>query len=80
MEETREQKAARLAARAEEVYRKIEKKFTFEQWKEQVNRVLEARLGLSADDLPDWDYRSAYDDGILPTVAATRAMRAAEDF
>lgn len=53
---------------------------TFEEWKRAVDACVEARLGLGADDLPDFDYRRAYDAGRTPAATAAAAIRAARDF
>ena len=53
---------------------------TFDQWMQEVNRAVEHLVGLSADDLPDWNYRDAYDDGASPSSAARQAIRAARDY
>lgn len=47
---------------------------TFEQWLAKVDSVLISRCGLSSDDLPDWCYRDAYEDGTSPRQAAQQAM------
>ena len=52
----------------------------FETWLEQVNGYMARLCGMSAYDLPDWNYRDAYDDGVKPTTAAKRAIRAAREF
>lgn len=52
-------------------------KLTFEQWLKEVDRYVVALCGLGADDLPDWGYRNAYDDGVSPIAAARKAYRAA---
>jgi hypothetical protein len=53
---------------------------TYEQWFQEVDRLVQRLIGLGADDLPDWNYRDAYDDGVTPSRAAARAIRAARDF
>ena len=52
----------------------------FETWKKQVDQIIVATLGLSSDDLPDWDYQSAYNHNVSPKDAARRAIRAAKNF
>jgi hypothetical protein len=47
---------------------------TFEQWKQEVDRAVQSLAGLSADDLEDWGYRDAYDDGMSPKRAAIHAL------
>jgi hypothetical protein len=53
---------------------------TFDQWMQEVNRAMDALCGMVSEDLPDWNYRDAYDDGVGPRIAAARAVRAARDF
>jgi len=56
-------------------------KRTFEQWKAIVNAIVESLAGgLSSDDLPDYDYRTAYENGVSPSTAARKAIRAAREF
>ena len=50
---------------------------TFEQWKNEVNRHLINLSGVGCDDIEDWDYWNAYDDGMSPKVAAKKALNAA---
>lgn len=51
----------------------------FDRWMADVDAYFLLRLGLSADDLPDYCYRDAYDDGATPTQAARAALRAARE-
>lgn len=44
-------------------------KLTFNQWMRQVDRLLEAALGLSSMDLSDQCWRDMYDDERSPTDA-----------
>lgn len=37
---------------------------TFEQWKERVNQYVIGMSGMDVDDLPDWDFRTAYANGM----------------
>lgn len=46
---------------------------TFETFMEHVDSFLEANFGIIADDLPDYDYRTAYDAGYSPSEAAADA-------
>jgi hypothetical protein len=48
---------------------------TFEQWKAKVEEVLRFCYGVSADDLPDVDYYSMWEDDVSPRNAARRAIR-----
>lgn len=52
---------------------------TFEQWRKEVDRIVQVKTGLSLDDLPDVDTRSMYDDETHPRVAAARAIRNARE-
>ena len=53
----------------------------FRLWMSKVNAIIASRLcGLTSDDLPDWNYRDAYDEGTTPSRAAAQAMRAAKDY
>lgn len=40
---------------------------TFETWMIQVDRALVRRIGLESSDLPDWDYWTAWEDGLTPS-------------
>lgn len=42
----------------------------FRAWMRRVDAALEARCGLGSDDLADYAYRDAYDDGAAPTDTA----------
>lgn len=46
----------------------------FERWKRSVDRAVESRIGLSADDLPDCPYRDWFEDDVPPDAAACRAI------
>lgn len=52
----------------------------FEKWKKLVDEHVQRLCGLSADDLPDWDYYSAYEDDVSPAKAAKMAIAAARNF
>lgn len=47
---------------------------TFEQWMQRVNQILGSTIGLDADDLPDWHYYDAWEDGVPPKEAAREAL------
>jgi hypothetical protein len=51
----------------------------FAVWMEAVDREIENRCFLSADDLPDQPYRDWFDCGLSPKEAAVRAIRNASD-
>jgi len=52
----------------------------YDQWKAEIDHFLFALCGLCADDLPDYAYRDAYDDGKSPQATARAAYRAAQEF
>lgn len=53
---------------------------TFDEWMKQVDSEIEKHFGLSSDDLPDWTYADAFEDGMKPEDAAQEAMSAAMEF
>jgi hypothetical protein len=53
---------------------------TFEEWYREVDLEVSALIGLGRDDLPDYCYRDAFDDGRSPRQAAKAAIRNAGDF
>ena len=54
------------------------RKQTFEEWYAEVDQWVVRKCGLSRDDLPDWNYRDAYEDGVQAHHAAAKAIRAAK--
>lgn len=52
----------------------------FKEWKQKVNVYVVKLTGLSCDDLPDYPYYNAYQNGDSPSVAAKDVIRAAKDF
>ena len=52
----------------------------FAAYMDKVNAHLLDRVGLEADDLPDYDYWSTWEAGIPATQAAEEAIRHAADF
>ena len=50
---------------------------TFTAWLGRVDDALEDTCGLTSEDLPDYLYRDAYEDGESPKRVARRAYRAA---
>ena len=55
------------------------KTLTFEQWMSQCNGWIADAIGFAdADDLPDWHYWDAFDDGMKPREAAEAAIDAAK--
>lgn len=53
-------------------------KLTFTQWYEKVSAVVVRLSGVSADDLPDFDSWSMWNDGTLPYIAAREALEEAD--
>jgi hypothetical protein len=48
-------------------------RLSFSCYRREVNRLIEAKCGLSLDDLPDVTIRDWYDDGVSTKSAASRA-------
>lgn len=48
---------------------------TYERWMKMVNLYVQHYCGLSTDDLSDYDYVTAYEDGVSAQVAAKRAIK-----
>lgn len=46
----------------------------FAQWMRLVDKHLERMVGFTSADLPDWGYRDAHDDDLLPIDAAKDAL------
>lgn len=55
-------------------------KMSFEQWRAKVNMYVEMYIGLGCDDLPDWDYWYAWNDGMSPSKAASEVVRNAKSY
>jgi hypothetical protein len=52
---------------------------TFAQWMQAVDdRISVMAGGCTSDDLADYPYRDAYDDGVRAVTAARRAIKAQE--
>jgi hypothetical protein len=47
----------------------------FESWMEEVDRVVETRVGLSVHDLEDVAFSDWFEDGVSAKSAASRAIR-----
>jgi hypothetical protein len=56
------------------------RKIDFETWCEMVDSEIYRLCGLGRDALPDWDYWSAWEDGVTVTAAARRVIRAAREY
>lgn len=52
-------------------------RLSFDQWKDRVSGIILHRVGLTADDLPDWCYYDSWQVGDTPSQAAVSAIRAA---
>ena len=51
---------------------------SFTDWLCKVNKAIEARIGLTSDDLPDCPYRDWFEDGMGPNTAARLAIKNSE--
>ncbi len=51
----------------------------FENWKAEVNQILENRVGVGCDDLPDFNYADAYDSGQTPKEVGEAVIAEALD-
>lgn len=47
---------------------------TFDEWKNKVNAEVQNLIGLSADDLPDFTYRDAFEAGESPESVAQQVV------
>ncbi len=54
-------------------------KKTFEQWKREVDEELYDLCGLDSDGLPDWQYKTAYEEKMSPKRAARAVLRNARE-
>jgi hypothetical protein len=52
----------------------------FTRWMQNVNAAIAKRTGLTADDLPDFGYRDAFDHGTSAAATAAKAIRASREF
>lgn len=53
-------------------------KLSFENWMREVNAEISRRTSMVSDDLPDWRYRDAYDEGMTAKRAAAKAIQNAK--
>jgi hypothetical protein len=60
-------------------YKSPRQRLSFAQWRGAVNAYVVRRVGLDCDDLPDWRYRDAYDDGMSPSRAASQVVKNAKE-
>ena len=49
----------------------------FVAWRNEVDREIQKIARVSGDDIDDWGYASAFDDGVKPADAARYALEAA---
>ena len=54
-------------------------KQAFEQWMAEVDKQIENLCGISANDIDDWCYWDAWDDGMMIDEAARQAVNNAAD-
>ena len=52
----------------------------FTAWMAEVDKHILNAVGMDHNDLPDWRYRDAFEEGMAPVKAAKRAVKAAEGF
>jgi hypothetical protein len=50
---------------------------SFEQWMEQVDEAVQAMVGCSVYDLPDYCFRDAYEEGRRPRSVARDVLKEA---
>ena len=50
-------------------------KTTCEQWMKEVDSLISRQIGLGANDLPDFLYRDAYDDGRTTKSVAREVIK-----
>lgn len=55
-------------------------RMSFQAWKRLVDAALLAGCGMVGDDLPDYGYWDAYEDGVDPRTVAKRVIRAAGEY
>lgn len=52
---------------------------TFDECMVTVTAIMVRKCGMGPDDLPDWRYHSAYDEGMSPIRAAASVLTSAKD-
>jgi hypothetical protein len=52
----------------------------FDTWKRLVDRACVNRCGMDTEMLPDWDFRTAYDNGMSAVDAARRVITNAKNY
>lgn len=53
---------------------------SFDAWMAKVNALIVKKTGFNADDLPDYNYLDAFEDGHSAGSTASSAIRAAREF
>jgi hypothetical protein len=54
-------------------------KMSFDEWKKRVDLEVQAKCGMTADDLDDWHYSDDWRDGLSPKRCAARAIKNAKE-
>lgn len=52
----------------------------YDKWMAKVDAFIARKFGVDSNDLPDWNYLDAFEDGMSPSAAAKAAISAAKDF
>ena len=47
---------------------------TYEEWMEEIDQLITANLGIGLDDLDDYRYADAYEDGLSPAETAMEVL------
>ena len=47
---------------------------TYEEWMEEIDQLITANLGIGLDDLDDYRYADAYEDGLSPGETAMEVL------
>lgn len=50
---------------------------TYSQWMSAVDKIIDERIGLGLDMLPDWLSRDAYENGLTPDQGAQECLDSA---
>ena len=56
-----------------------EAKLDFDAWYKEVNKSVEAKTGMSCEDMPDCPYADWHEEGMSPKAAAAKCIRMAKD-
>ena len=57
----------------------MNRKMTFEEWKQAVDNFLIRVYGLDSEGLNDWSYLDDYNRGVTPQASARRAVNNAKN-